>query len=101
MELYLTQKGVQITGRSFVYFDHVYAEMQLEGEFKDGILVFRESKLLAYKKLEKMEWCLKGAILTLIKSGNPWKLEGAWTGNTSFGPCIPGKIYLKKAIPRA
>lgn len=101
MELYLAQKGTKVIGRSFVYFDKVYAEMQLEGEFKDGVLVFKESKLLAYKKLEGMEWCMKGAILNLIKSGNPWKLEGAWTGNTSFGPCIPGKIYLKKSIPRA
>lgn len=100
MELYLTQKGTKVTGRSFVYFDKVYAEMQLEGEFKNGVFVFKENKILTYKKLDSMEWCMKGAILNLIKSGNPWKLEGAWTGNTSFGACIPGKIYLKKSIPR-
>lgn len=101
MEIYLTQKGTKVTGRSFVYFDKVYAEMQLEGEFKDGkTLIFKESKVTAYKKLDGMEWCLKGAVLNLIKSGSSWQLEGPWTGNTSFGPCIPGKIILKKSIPR-
>lgn len=101
MELYLTQKGTKVTGRSFVYFDKVYAEMQLEGEFKDGkTLIFKETKINAYKRIDGMEWCLKGAILNLIRSGNSWRLEGNWTGTTSFGPCIPGKIFLKKSIPR-
>ncbi|MFN7116399.1 MAG: hypothetical protein ACK4TA_06330 [Saprospiraceae bacterium] len=101
MEMYLTQKGTKVTGRSFVYFDKVYAEMALEGEFKDGkTLVFKETKITAYKRLDGMEWCLKGAVLSLVKSGNAWRLEGPWTGNTSFGPCIPGKILLKKSIPR-
>lgn len=101
MEIYLTQKGTKVTGRSFVYFDKVYAEMALEGELKDGkTLIFKESKITAYKRLDGMEWCLKGAVLNLVKSGNAWRLEGPWTGNTSFGPCIPGKIILKKSIPR-
>ncbi len=102
IEIYLTQKGTKVTGRSFVYFDKVYAEMYLEGEFTDGkMLIFRESKITAYKKLDGMEWCLKGAMLNLVKSGSSSRLEGPWTGNTSFGPCIPGKIILKKSIPRA
>jgi len=101
IELYLTQKGSTITGRSFVYFDKVYAEMSLEGTLQDGkILQFKETKITAYKRLDGMEWCLKGAVLNVLKAGSVWKLEGPWTGNTSFGPCIPGKIYLKKSIPR-
>ncbi|MBK7870289.1 MAG: hypothetical protein IPJ74_06160 [Saprospiraceae bacterium] len=102
MELYLTQKGNQITGRSFVYFDKYYAEMELEGQvLGNKIIQFRETKVSAFKKVDTMEWCVKQAVLTLIKSGNPWKLEGAWNGATQFGPCIPGKIFLKKSIPRA
>ncbi len=101
MELYLTQKGDKITGRSFVYFDKYYAEMELEGVvLGNKIIQFKETKITAYKKVESMEWCLKQAVLTLIKTGNPWRLEGAWQGATQFGPCIPGKIVLKKAIPR-
>ncbi|HMO41018.1 MAG TPA: hypothetical protein PKC76_03070 [Saprospiraceae bacterium] len=102
MELYLIQKGDKVTGRTFVYFENVYAEMELEGEVLAGkILQFRETKITAAKRVEGMEWCLKQAVLTLMKTGDPWRLEGAWNGATSFGPCIPGKILLRKGIPRA
>ncbi len=98
MEMYLIQKGNRITGRSFVYFEKYYAEMELEGEVLDGnILQFKEKKINAHKKIEGMEWCLKQATLSLLKA----ELKGAWEGSTSFGPCVPGKIVLKRSIPRA
>lgn len=102
MELHLKQEGTKITGRSFVYFDKVYAEMQLEGALVGGkILQLKETKILASKKVDGMEWCIKQAVLSLVKTGTTWRLEGAWEGATEFGPCIPGRITLKKAIPRA
>ncbi len=102
MELYLEQNGNQITGRSFVYFDKVYAEMAVEGVvIGSNILQLKETKITAMKRVEGMEWCLKNVILSLATTRDPWRLEGAWNGFTSFGPCIPGKIILKKSIPRA
>lgn len=101
MELHLEQEGTKITGRSFVYFDKVYAEMQLEGVLVGGkILQLKETKILASRKVDGMEWCIKQAVLSLVKTGTTWRLEGAWEGATEFGPCIPGRIILKKAIPR-
>ncbi len=102
MELYLKQEGNKVYGRSFVYFDKVYAEMSIEGVvIGSKILQLRETEITAMKRVEGMEWCLKNAMLNLAKTRAPWRLEGAWNGFTSFGPCIPGKIILKKSIPRA
>lgn len=102
MELFIKQDGNKITGRSFVYFDKVYAEMEFEGLIIGSkILQIKETKISAMKRVEGMEWCLKNAMLTISKTRDPWRLEGAWNGSTIFGPCIPGKIILVKSIPRA
>lgn len=102
MELHIKQTGDKVIGRTFVYFDKVYAEMEFEGVLIAGkILQLKETKILAAKKVDGMEWCIKQAVLTLNKTKDPWRLEGAWQGSTVFGPCIPGKIILRKAIPRA
>jgi hypothetical protein len=101
-ELYLHQDGSVITGRSYVYVEKIYAEMILKGKInKNGSVDIVETKLVDYKEFEGMEWCIKNMKLNLNSSTNTWTLEGNWEGNTSFGSCIPGKIYLKKIVPRA
>lgn len=100
-EMYFRQKGTKITGRSYVYIDRIFAEMELKGEWvdKDNI-TFTETKITRSKREENMDWCIKSGKLKLIKQGKTWKLEGIWGGVSSFGPCIPGKIFLTKTIPR-
>ena len=100
-ELYLKQKGNTVTGRSYVAIGSIYAVMDLKG-FLDGNTVhLTETNIVQNWKREDMEWCYKKADLTLYTSGKQMKLEGPWTGNTGQSECIPGKIYLKKEVPRA
>ena len=101
-EIFLQQDGSTVRGRSFVYVDNIYAEMELVGEIHSGLyLRFKEQEIIDYKKFEGMEWCVKKGQLLLKKGKNGWLLEGFWQGNTTFSDCIPGKVYLEKKVPRA
>ena len=101
-ELYLFQEGNKIKGRSYVYVDNIYAVMELIGELQGGqYLKFKEIKMVDFSEMEGMEWCIKQAQLFLKLEHKTMRLEGNWQGDTSFGTCIPGKIFLKKTIPRA
>lgn len=96
-EIYFIQKGNQITGRSYVYADDLHAVMDLKGELQaNQYIKLEELKIVEHTEMEGMEWCVKRAQLFLKKDQNVLKLEGDWQGNTSFGACIPGKIFLKK-----
>lgn len=100
-EMYFQQKGKKITGRSYVYVDNIYAEMELTGQWIDANQIqFSESKVTRAKKVDNMDWCIKSGTLKLIKTDNKWRLEGNWSGVSSYGVCIPGKIFLHKVIPR-
>ena len=101
-ELYLIQNGSQLSGRSYVYFDDIYAEMSLKGYINAANeLWFSELEIVDFRELRGMEWCIKNGKLQLKKIGNHWKLEGFWKGNTSFGECIPGEVFLERVVPRA
>ena len=100
-ELYLIQDGDKITGRSYVYIDNIFAEMDLEGSLlNDNTIWFQETTIGYNKILPGMHWCLKNGKLTLKKSWSSQKLEGYWEGKTPFSDCVPGKIYLQRIIPR-
>lgn len=102
LELVLKQEGNKVTGRSYVRVDDIFAVMELEGEFSGGVFFrFQESQIVDAKKFEGLEWCIKRGQLLLKQEKDTWKLEGFWQGNTNVSTCIPGKIYLKKATPRA
>lgn len=100
-EMYFQQKGKKLTGRSYVYVDNIYAEMELTGEWIDNNhIVFKETKVTRARKTDNLDWCIKNGTLKLVKTDNKWRLEGGWAGTSSFGICIPGKIFLHKVIPR-
>ncbi len=102
MELYLRQEGNKIIGRSYVSVDSIYAEMEVEGVALAGkIVMVKDMKIVDDEIIDKLEWCLKTYQLILRKEEDAWHLEGSWQGKTSVRDCIPGEIYLKKAIPRA
>ncbi|MFK8008340.1 MAG: hypothetical protein AB8H03_18425 [Saprospiraceae bacterium] len=101
-EIYITQKGNKIKGRSYVYVDEIYASFDISGEINNEIyLELKDSDILDSKVNDGMEWCLKKYQLVFkMKNGIPC-LEGFWQGKTSFSTCIPGKVFLKKQVPRA
>lgn len=101
-ELYLIQKDDSITGRSYVYVDSIYAEMNLSGQIHSDIfLELKDEKILEHEELQGMEWCIKKYQLLLKQRDSTLLLEGHWQGETSFGSCVPGKIFLEKKVPRA
>ena len=101
-EMYLQQNGSVLKGRSYVYFEDFYAEMSLKGTINsENEIIFSEQEIVDYRKLEGMEWCIKSGLLRLRKDGPYWKLHGTWSGDTHFGNCFPGKIFLEKIEPQA
>jgi hypothetical protein len=101
-EMYLVQKGSQLTGRTYVSVDDINAVLEIVGDVVGNNLVrFRETKFVKYTELETMEWCYKTGVLELKRSGSTLRLQGTWEGMTSFGRCIPGKIFLTRQKPQA
>ena len=101
-ELFIIQKGDSITGRSYVYVDNIYAEMNIKGDVHNGIyLELIDEKILNHEELSEMEWCIKRYQLKLIQRDSNVHLEGHWQGKTSFSTCVPGRVYLQKKVPRA
>ncbi len=101
-ELFIIQKGDSIIGRSYVYVDSIYAEMNLTGVIHSGIyLEMKDEIILDHMELQGMEWCIKRYQLLLKRRDGILHLEGHWQGETSFSSCVPGKIFLKKKVPRA
>ncbi|MFT5166601.1 MAG: hypothetical protein ACI8P3_001833 [Saprospiraceae bacterium] len=101
-ELWLSQKEDSIIGRAFVFVDSIYAEMNVSGTIENGIhLYIHDDEIVNHEELQGMEWCIKTYQLLLKQLDGVWKLEGNWQGVTSFSSCTPGRIYLKKTIPRA
>lgn len=102
VEIYMTQKGDKLEGRSYVFVDEIYASFDLSGNINNEIyLELKDSNLLDNKVNEGMEWCLKQYQLVFKMKGGVPSLEGFWQGKTSFSTCVPGKVFLKKQVPRA
>ena len=90
-----------IKGTSYVkhYELEGYAETRFEGKFDGQYIDLEEKEILREEQIEGYFWCLKDYRLQLLSAGT-LRLEGKWSGYTSTGACIPGKIYLKKSAPR-
>ena len=99
-ELNLGQRGNVVTGTSYSSVEKIYVEMQVKGSANGDELVVNEEKILRYTRLEDMAWCFKRCELKLSKKSGVWRLEGTWSGNSPFGPCIPGKVFLVKTVPK-
>ena len=100
-EIYIKQDGQKIWGRSYAYIDEIYAEMEIIGVWDGQQLSFEEIKIVDSRAKHGMEWCIKKAVVTLHKTGPALRLEGSWSGKTSFSQCTPGKVYLQKIKPKA
>ena len=88
-ELFIIQNGDKISGRSYVYVDSIYAEMNLSGEIHSGVyLELKDEKILDHQELLGMEWCIKKYQLLLKQRNSVMYLEGHWQGETSFSTCV-------------
>ncbi len=102
MELYLNQEGKKLKGRSYVFVDTIYAEMSIEGiVHSKSIILLKDLEIKDSKLTEGLEWCMKNYQMVLKKEGTIWKLEGHWQGKTKSKDCDPGKVKLKRIVPRA
>ncbi len=102
IEVYLLQKNNKISGRSIVSVDDIFAEMKISGDVHSGIfLQMHDTEIVEFSKIAGMEWCLKQYQLIFKQSGEIQRLEGFWQGAVSFGSCVPGKVFLKRKVPRA
>lgn len=101
-EVYLTQDGKEIEGQSYVEYEDIFARMKLTGTIRSKRSVtLTEIEIFDSKKTKDLEWCMKKCHLLLKYDGTDMILEGFWFGNSVIGACTPGKVILKKSIPRA
>jgi hypothetical protein len=100
-EMVIEKQGNQYVGTTYVSVEDLSAEMAFKGEFKGNTLIFKEDRIIRYSQLKDMVWCLKWGDLQLRKKGTSWFLEGKWNGQSVYGPCIPGKVFLQREVPRA
>jgi hypothetical protein len=100
-EMVIERQGKQYFGTTYVSVEDLSAEMSFKAEFKGDVLVFKEDRIIRYSQLKDMVWCLKWGDLQLRKKGSSWFLEGKWNGQSVYGPCIPGKVFLHREVPRA
>ena len=99
-ELKLEQKNNNVVGTSYSSVEDIYVEMAISGIISGNELELKEDRIMRYTRLEDMAWCFKRCALKLYKKGGTWRLEGSWSGNSPFGPCIPGKVFLVKTVPK-
>lgn len=106
MQLDLNQNGKKITGVAYFTYkteNKTYsAKMAVSGTFSKGLFFqYEEKSILQHDPIPQAEWCTKKAeLIYRVKNDRP-TLEGLWEGNTTFGGCVPGRIYLRKPPIRA
>lgn len=88
-------KLIKISDTHFKYTSAIthgkeYAIIQGKCKFSNGVLNFKENKILEESSVEN-KWCLKTGKLTYCRTKNGPQLSGNWTGK-----CLPGTITLEK-----
>lgn len=98
----ISDDGV-VYGKTYVKVDTIFAKMEFTGKINSGVyLMFQEKDIITSKKFVGMDWCIKrGQLLLRKQEDGTYILDGFWQGKTSFSDCIPGKIALRRGIPRA
>lgn len=101
MLLIISSDSVEVTGQSWVWYKEQKAVFSFKGQFEKELLKIKDVELLEFDKLASGEWCFKNMELLFSENRKYAKLEGAWTGHTTFSSCQPGRIALKKIMKRA
>lgn len=101
-EMNIIRKGDEIIGSSYEKAGDFFVKMDFKGKIKSNVLLlFEDIKITHHQTPKGINWCIKKGQLILKIEDGVLKLEGFWQGHTDFGVCSPGKIYLRKILPRA
>ena len=100
LEFIFRIEGDSIYGTSYISVEDIFVEMEIKGEIlNDMFLKIEDVRIIDSKIRTNMEWCMKEYQLIFKKKEE--QIDGFWQGNTSFGPCIPGKVHLKRYTGKA
>lgn len=95
-------EGDEVKGRTYIYVDDIFVEMEVKGKVHSDVLLRLEDvRIIDSEEQQGMEWCMKSYQLVLKRVQQEWHLEGYWQGTTTFSRCVPGKVKLKREIPRS
>ncbi len=101
-ELYISQTGNKIKGRTYSRVEDLYTVLDVKGEIKSGKIVFlEETNIVDVHLPDGLYACYKKAQLVISLKDGKLQMEGFWRGDTEDGACIPGKVLLFKEKPRA
>lgn len=99
-EMELTQKGNQIEGFSYIYANQQqFGKIKLKGTFDGKYFSFQEYEIVRQKIGQNAQWCIKKGTLAISEQKGFYFLQGLWEGYSGFGACVPGKLWISKAIP--
>lgn len=65
-----------------------------------GLMFIAESEVVRADSIPGMEWCVKRIHLRRSMQDGELHLRGFWDGDTSFGPCEPGRVDLVRSVVR-
>lgn len=102
VELFLDKKGSGFTGIFVVKEKNLTSRMEVKGEWLTKSKVkLSDVRLLEHKEPDGVNWCFKTYLLDFTITDKKPVLNGVWSGKTSTDKCVPGKVYLKKSLPKA
>ncbi len=67
---------------------------------ESGLMFVAESEIIRSDSIPDMEWCVKRMHITQSMEDGQLHLRGFWDGDTSFGPCDPGRLDLVQQVAR-
>ena len=102
VRLTLTKSSNEISGFFYVDEKGLTSKMSVKGQFisKNKIKI-EDLKIIEHQVPANIDWCFKTYILEFKNINGRKTLEGTWTGKSLNAVCIPGKVMLKKPLPRA
>lgn len=63
-----------------------------------GDLLMVEEEIIRSDTIQNMEWCLKKIYLRRKTEDEMLHLKGVWSGEVSFGACLPGSLDLVQHV---
>ena len=98
--LTLAFDGNTVMGISYCAVDDIFVKMSIHGQLiKKRFMKIEDMEMLDYKIVPNLQWCDK--TYQLIYKPETDTIDGFWQGVSSDGPCIPGKVHLKRKVNRA
>lgn len=96
------EENKKITGVSYVWYNNMGANMELEIQLLDeNTIQIKETTIRKSDSLPRGEWCIKEMLLLKKTDKENTFWQGEWTGKTTFSTCTPGKIKVKRSVERA